>query len=449
VLVGSTSVPMWVGAAAFVCGGFGLAGIALAAGGNQQALGACFTGPLLLGIVYFIAKKIAAGDRNAQIVPILMGAFCLKLIGSVVRYWVSASVYGTGDFYDYDKWGRRVSEGLHHGHLLHLPGRLAGTNFMRLVTGFIYVVTPSRMMSGFMVYGFLSFIGLIFFWRAYRVSVSSINDLTYLKWVVLLPSLLYWPSAIGKDAFMVLAGGIAAYGAACLLAHRLLPGLLGLSIGLLGMVMVRPHFALAVCGGLILAVLVRRDRGSFVQTVASVAFIVLIAILVARSASSFFNISSFNRSSIVKTLNDASAQTSQGGSQFSPVVVSSPVQFPLATVTVLYRPLPFETGSPQEFLTALEGLVLAVLSIGVIRRGGRILRASRDHPYLMFCLGALLVFIIAFSGFSNFGILARQRTVIEPLLLVFLTLPKPDDEPGPHRARPREKPRFVRPPSVR
>jgi hypothetical protein len=415
---------MWVGASAVVCGAFGLAGLALAAGGNQQAVSAIITAPLLLGLVYLIARRLAAADRDPQIVPLLLGAFCLKLIGSVARYWVSASVYGTGDFYDYDKWGRRIAEGLRHGDLIDLQGRLAGTNFMRLVTGFIYLVTPARMMSGFLVYGFLSFVGLIFFWRAYRIAISSTRDLTYLKWVVLLPSLLYWPSAIGKDAFMVFAAGVAAYGAACLLTHRLVPGLLALSLGILGMVMVRPHFALAVCGGLILAALVRRDRGGFVQTVASVAFIVGVAFLVAQSAASFFSLSAFNRDSVVKTLTDASGQTAQGGSQFDPVIVSSPAQFPLATVTVLYRPLPFETGSPQEALTAVEGVVLMALSIGVLRRSPRILRASRDHPYLMYCIGALLVFIIAFSGFSNFGILARQRAVIQPLFLVFIALPK-------------------------
>jgi hypothetical protein len=107
--------------------------------------------------------------------------------------------------------------------------------------------------------------------------------------------------------------------------------------------------------------------------------------------------------------------------------VSSPLDVPLATVTVLYRPFPTETGSPQEFLTAIEGVVLAVLSIGVIRRSGRILRASRDYPYIIYCVGALLVFIIAFSGFSNFGILARQRTVIQPLFLVLIALPKDVD----------------------
>src|SRR5262245_3362044 len=75
VLRGNTRVPMWVGASAFACGVLGIAGIVLAAGGNQQALSALVTGPLLLGLVYLIARRFAIADRNPQIVPILLGAF--------------------------------------------------------------------------------------------------------------------------------------------------------------------------------------------------------------------------------------------------------------------------------------------------------------------------------------------------------------------------------------
>jgi hypothetical protein len=95
---------------------------------------------------------------------------------------------------------------------------------------------------------------------------------------------------------------------------------------------------------------------------------------------------------------------------------------------VLYRPLPFEVHSPQELGTALEGTVLALLTIRALPRIWRALRRGRRLPYLMYCLGALLVFIIAFSGFSNFGILARERAVIQPLFLVFLALPRDPEE---------------------
>lgn len=425
-----TGTPTWVSAAVFISAVLYLGGLVLAVGGNSEAMGAIISAPLLMLIAWFVAKKLADIDRNPDLVPILMGATCLKLVGSVIRYWVAANLYGTGDFYDYDKFGRRVAAGLRHGHLITLPGRLAGTNFMRLVTGFIYFATPSRMMSGFLVYGFLSLVGLLFFWRAYRTAVSATNDVRYLKWLVLLPSLLYWPSAIGKDAFMLLAAGIAAYGAACILSDRLWTGIGALSVGMLGMLMVRPHFALAACGGLMLALLFRRQRGGIVQTVVSVAFVVALGFVVVQSASSFFGISAFNQASVVKALNEASTQTGQGGSQFTPVIVNSPIKIPLAAITVLYRPLPFEAHSGQEMITAIEGSVLVILTLKSWRQIKRALAAGRRMPYFLYCTGALLVFIIAFSGFSNFGILARERTVIQPLFLVFIALPADFDDQG-------------------
>ena len=311
---------------------------------------------------------------------------------------------------------------------------------MRLVTGFIYFATPSRMMSGFLVYGFLSLVGLLFFWRAYRTAISNTNDVRYLKWLVLLPSLLYWPSAIGKDAFMLLAAGIAAYGAACILSDRLWTGIGALTVGMLGMLMVRPHFALAACGGLMLALLFRRQRGGIVQTVVSVVFVVALGFVVVQSASSFFGISAFNQASVEKALNDASAQTGQGGSQFTPVIVNSPIKIPLAAITVLYRPFPFEAHSGQEMITALEGTVLVILTLKSWKQIKRALAAGRRMPYFLYCTGALLVFIIAFSGFSNFGILARERTVIQPLFLVFIALPADFDDQGAPQPEPKLPP---------
>src|SRR5262249_19144415 len=163
-----------------------------------------------LVITYVAARALARRDENPQILPIIMGGLCLKLIGTYIRYKVSIHLYKTGDFIDYDLWGRKIASGLRHGHLIQPPGRLAGTNFIRVATGYLYAFSPARMMSGFVIYGFLSFVGLLLFWRAYRIAISPKHDATYLQWLVLLPSLLYWPSAIGKDAFMVLCAGAAA-----------------------------------------------------------------------------------------------------------------------------------------------------------------------------------------------------------------------------------------------
>jgi hypothetical protein len=437
--------PVWASAVFFLFALFALAGFARAASGDGEAFGAVVSSGLVLAITYFAASWIARHDENPRVVPIVMAGLCLKLIGTYVRYRVSINLYKTGDFIDYDMWGHKISESLRHGHGLIPPGRFAGTNFIRLVTGYVYLFTPSRMLSGFVVYSFLSFVGLLFFWRAYRVAVSPNHDTTYLQWIVLLPSLLYWPSAIGKDAFMVLAAGVAAYGVACLLRHRTMTGIVAVTAGILGMIYVRPHFALAVCGGLALAALLQKQRGGFVRTVFTLAFVLIIGLSAIKAAKSFFGISAFNQDSITKQLNDASDKSSEGGSQFKPVVVHSPVEFPLAAVTVLYRPLPYESHTAQSFATSLENVFLIFVTLRRMPRILRAIRRSRDMPYLLYCIGAMLVFIIAFSGFSNFGILARQRAVIQPLFLVFLALPSDISTLLPERRVDEFSPGFVPP----
>ena len=54
-------------------------------------------------------------------------------------------------------------------------------------------------------------------------------------------------------------------------------------------------------------------------------------------------------------------RTGQGGSEFAPVAVNSPLDLPWATVSVLFRPFVFEARNAQSVLAALEGTVLLVM----------------------------------------------------------------------------------------
>ena len=51
----------------------------------------------------------------------------------------------------------------------------------------------------------------------------------------------------------------------------------------------------------------------------------------------------------------------------------------------------------------------------------------RRNPYVTFAVVYVAAFIWAFSGFGNFGILARQRVLMLPFFLVLLALPKKQD----------------------
>src|SRR5690606_22190186 len=70
-------------------------------------------------------------------------------------------------------------------------------------------------------------------------------------------------------------------------------------------------------------------------------------------------------------------------------------------------------------------LVLLGLTVLGWRRLRQIPRLLRSNPFLWFVLLYIIGFTIAFAGFGNFGILARQRVLMLPFFLRLLSLPLP------------------------
>jgi hypothetical protein len=118
-------------------------------------------------------------------------------------------------------------------------------------------------------------------------------------------------------------------------------------------------------------------------------------------------------------------QTSQGGSQFRAANPNSPLGYGKAAITVLFRPFPTEVHGFDELVASTEALFLfglVVMSWGRLRALPRRLRAE---PYYLIALVYLLMFIYAFATIGNFGILARERTQLEPFVFVLLAAPAP------------------------
>jgi len=116
-------------------------------------------------------------------------------------------------------------------------------------------------------------------------------------------------------------------------------------------------------------------------------------------------------------------RTSKGGSDFTPTIADSPIRFPMAAVTVLFRPFLFEVHNTQSGLVALESTVLIILFLIRFRWAFAALKSWRRQPYVVFCLTYVVLFIIGFSSFANFGILARERVQLYPILLVLISIP--------------------------
>lgn len=410
---------------------------------SYDVWGALWLAPVLVTISAPILLRYAKREPNPWIGQILMLALVLKLGAALPRYYMVASVYERGDALRYSRVGIVLRP-----HFVNLdfsvaqlgePGSGTGTRFVEIVTGLVYAIIGPSVIGGFIFFSWLSFWGLFFFFRAFRIGFPEGDATRYALLLFLLPSMLFWPSSIGKEAWMTLVLGITTYGCALLLARRRGASAY-LAVGTAGVLAVRPHMALLTIAGLALAYVLRAGGAQRVvslgrtRTIVGLAVIGVGTLLVIRKVSEFFGIDEFNLDTATETLDYAEGQTSQGGSEFAGGGASVR-NLPMNIVTVLFRPFAFEVNNLQALLAALEGTMLMVLFVLSIPRLRTIPRRLRKQPYVTYCVTYSVLFCFMFSAFQNFGILARQRVLVFPLVLVLLALPLAKDESQQQRHR--------------
>lgn len=393
--------------------------------------GGFLVAPVLMVLSLPVATSAARHDGDAIGRVVLAAAATKIFISPVLRYWMTFSVYGgNGDAGVYHAAGKVLAPLFRKGVYTNL-GEISGTRFIEILTGQVYVLTGPTRLGGFMVFSWFAFIGCYLFYRAFRIACPDGDGRRYALLVFFFPTLLFWPSSIGKEAFMMLTLGAAALGTAQLIAGRL-RGLAWLGLGLWGAVVLRPHMALIVATGLAVAAPIalvaagargeRRHRRRLSAAVLVLA-LVLSGPTVIGLAENFLGLESLSAESTQERLGAVTQQTAQGGSRFSSVSPNNPVGFAIGAVTVLFRPFPIEAHNAQAVLAGLEGIALLALCVVSFRHLARLPRELFRRPYAAFALVYTFAFIFAFANVVNFGILVRQRAQLLPVLFVLMCIP--------------------------
>lgn len=397
-----------------------------------ETLRGVITGLVLVSLSAWTIHRLES-RRPPGLGRIYLGGLALKIVGMALRIFMLDVVYrGSGDARRYVTYGTLFMEHFRSGEFVTTTG-MAGsdeTEKIAMLVGGLFTLTGSSFLAASIVWTLIAFWGQFLFTRALRIVLPDADHRRYTMLVMLFPTLLYWPSIVGKDALMIGGLGLASYGAASLLGSRsrligLLPFLAG--CGLLGIV--RPHLSLIAIGALAGSSAfgsITRLRSVADLRTSAVRILALATLLVAASFA-LTKVTTLISSSEDQTLTDlleaTENRTSTGGSEFQAHPVTGPFDLPIATVNVLIRPFPWEAHNAQTLIAAGEGLLLAALIVASRRRLLETARQLRHHPYLVYALAYTLVFIAAFSFISNFGILARQRSQLLPLLFVLLSLP--------------------------
>lgn len=378
---------------------------------------------LIGGGGFAVTWIVASRTESRSLVRIIATGWCVKVLGTLARFYVLQVVYGgQGDANSYSEMGAELAARLRGGHLgWHHPAKdMVGTHFVEYVTGMVYTVTGPTTLGGFMVFSALGFVGMFLLYRAVRIAAPEIDPRRYALLLFLLPSMAFWPSSVGKETLMLLGIGLFAYGAARLFARRV-SGFVFVAAGVGLSAMVRPHITLLLVAALLLATVVARPYGARGEIplgkILKVGLAIGLLLWAASTAGTYLEVGPLDTAAVGQALENTSERTTGGDSAFANV---NPALFPVAVVTVLFRPFPFEAGNLQAGIAALEGAFLLVLTWRRRRAVGDAIKRVRTSPMLALALVFTVLFIFAYTGINNFGILARQRVQVYPFALMLL-----------------------------
>ena len=380
--------------------------------------------PLVIIAACFLLPRMSRVDNWSSLLPILTVGLLLRLVFSVTHIWLDSILWGgLKDAALYHRGGTAIAQyiwRLEFGQVV--PFLQWGTNFISFFTGIIYSVTGPSLIGAYLVYGFLAFLGSYFFYRAFRVAFPQGDRRLYAILVFFFPSFLFWVSGIGKDALIFLGIGLFAYGGAQLIRDRL-QGFVPLALGLLGVVWIRPHIALVLALAFSLAFLVRGvGRGS---TRPGIFVLGLLAVggfiwFILPRLTDFLDLNQLSSEEVLGIFQQHQGLTFTGGSAFTSVDISNPLNFPMAVVTVFFRPFPWEAHNLQAMVQSLEGVIFMGLVLWRIKSLGRAVLSLISNTYLRFILLSIIAFIVVFSIVGNFGILTRQRTMMLPFFFMLM-----------------------------
>jgi hypothetical protein len=377
--------------------------------------------PLLLLVSAPLFTWAARRETRFDLAGLMATGLLLRFGGALYRFDNASDATG------YHAVGSGLAQSFRHfDFTVDAKGRIPGTGGMNFVTGIVEVVTNNNKFATFLVFSWLAFIGCFLLYRAFCIALPNADHRRYALLIFLWPTLLFWPSSIGKDCWMIFTLGIGAVGVARVLVRR--PGgYVLLATGLLLGSVVRPHIGLleVVAFGFALLVGRQTDRGGVVTpvSVGKVAGLVVLLVLGAVLAERFGSVTGSTDITDVKAVLEINeSRTDQGGSAFAPADPTNPVGYVEAVVTVLFRPFPNETGGLEQSAAAIEAAFLLCLTIASWSRLKTVPRRLRREPYVTFALAYVLMFIFGFGSIANFGILARQRSQIVVFFFVLLAV---------------------------
>jgi hypothetical protein len=390
--------------------------------GYPYAVGLVVVPAVVLINAFLIAR---VSSRDQLLCKLLLIAFLLKLAAAAVYLFLIKHLMNGGDTLVYHQYGSQIASDFlvtreWASFTVTRAGQTGATMLICDLMGLLYMITGPSISTGIVVFSTVGFWGQYLAYRSFKLAFPSGNHSRAAVLLLLFPSAVFWTATIGKDAVIGFFICLATYGFARLARTPGPRAYIYLGIGLLGTSSVRPHvaamLALAFTGGYVFA----RNVKSFWGVAVKIATIPLLAygsLLLLRNAQTFLNADSFSQ--VLVTAHTVINNTNLGGSSIG---AATSLWRRIATAPfLLFRPFPWEIDNFQSAIACAETLLLVGLFWIFRTQLKTAIQRWRSDPFLLFISLYIIEFSIVMAAtFSNIGLIARQRVMMLPFVLMML-----------------------------
>ena len=377
-----------------------------------------------------IARRIALKERDPRLYRLLVLAAITHLVFSGVQLYVVNHVYhGVTDYNRYINQGailaRRFDTFNFSTANVHPAVNILGEGSVSVAAGVVMAIVGVNKLALLFVFSWFAFLATIGFFKAFSVTFPEGNHYRYAILVFFLPSLLFWTAGISKETMMYLSMGLAAYGAARVLALQR-GGAPFLVIGTIVGIYVRPQELLLFMGAFVVAGVFRRRSVS--KSFKGLRRIAVVALQVALLLAALSLSNQLAKHAPVFNLNKLAKNNIGQASSLN--YHPGPTGYPKDVYTVIFDPLPFNFHGSTQLIAAFENTVIIGLIIFGLRRLKTLPRAAFTRPYVLMCTLYSLTFPYAFAALNNLGLIDRERVLLLPFMLVIFAIPvSPRDHP--------------------
>lgn len=321
---------------------------------------------------------------------------------TILAYSYAQNHIADSALYYYDYW-----------HFAGKPWWSLSTVFVIHLTLFLKDFLGASYLDCFLIYQTIGFWGIMILMRIFEEIHQKLlmPDSTFSKYLLCLPTIQYWTSAIGKDSILFFAMALCMWS-----ALRFSNRSIRFCIAIFVMVLVRAHIAVVVVASLVIAAtfyrgfrLGRRVALLIPAIGALVGLGVVVQSSIGINLSDAGSIATFLEERTV-VVAGAAGNTSLTGDSFF-----------VRLVSLLFRPMFYDARNFLGIIASVENLLLLSLFIYGIIRWREVVELYRKIFFIRFALVVTLALILLLALVNyNVGLGLRQRAMFLPPLLSIL-----------------------------